>query len=264
MQLKLGTARPISEAAVSVLLFLGFPVVLGVVSSAVMRAVGLSRAQAAVRAGAVAAFSLIAGAVFAYDQLVYSVSEGGPEYYAFSPYMRYRRAVDGSGWALVLVAYQLAPAVLLTAAFTGERKLRRRWLRYLLLFVAVASMPLALIPPAALPRSEYGKDPVLHVAGPASVPRPGATQFVETCFLYGVERIGVDAPDFGAATARLCLYLANTRDARQLAGVDYEEGSPTIYDIANELNADGIKPFEKPQKIGIDGLQLRDARWMPA
>ena len=248
----------------SVLLLLGFPAVLGVVSSAVMRAVGLSRAQAAVRASAVAAFSLITGAVFAYDQLVYSLSEGGPEYYVFSPYMRYRRAVDGSGWALALVAYQLAPAVLLTAAFTGERKLRRRWLRYLLLFVAVASVPLPLIPPATLARSEYGKDPVLHVAGPATVPRPGVAQFVETCFLYGVERIGVDAPDFGAATARLCLYLADTRNARQLARVDYEEGSPTIYDIANELNADGIEPFEKPQRINIDGLQLRDARWMPA
>jgi hypothetical protein len=229
-----------------------------------MRAVGLSGAQAAVRAGAVAAFSLIAGVVFAYDQLVYALSEGGPEYYVFSPYMRYRRAVDGSGWALLLLAYQLAPAMLLTAAFTGERKLRRRWLRDLLVFVAVASVPLPLIPPATLARSEYGKDPVLHVAGPATVPRPGVTQFVETCFLYGVERIGVDAPDSGAATARLCLYLADTRDARQLASVDYEEGSPTIYDIANELNADGIEPFQKPQRIEIDGLQLRDARWMPA
>jgi hypothetical protein len=229
-----------------------------------MRAVGLSGAQAAVRAGAVAAFSLIAGVVFAYDQLVYALSEGGPEYYVFSPYMRYRRAVDGSGWALLLLAYQLAPAMLLTAAFTGERKLRRRWLRDLLVFVAVASVPLPLIPPATLARSEYGKDPVLHVAGPATVPRPGVTQFVETCFLYGVERIGVDAPDSGAATARLCLYLAETRDARQLASVDYEEGSPTIYDIANELNADGIEPFQKPQRIEIDGLQLRDARWMPA
>ena len=246
----------------TVLLLFGLPVVLGIASSVVLRAVGFSAGQAAARATAVAALSLIAGGVFAFDDTVYSISEGGPEYYTFSPYMRYRR-LDGAGLALTVLAYQLAPAALLTAAFAIGHSERRRWLPPLPSILALAAVALPLLAPATLPRTEYGKDPVLHVAGPASLPRPGAP-YVESCFLYGVERIGVSAPDSGAATARLCLHLADTPEARQLVSVDYEEGAPTIYDIAYALNTDGVEPFDQPQEIDIDGLQLRDARWTPA
>jgi hypothetical protein len=245
---------------VILLVLIGLPVVMGMVSSAVMRELGFSRRQAAARALAVAALSLLAGAVFAYDDTVYSLSEGGPEYYAFSPYVRYRR-LDGLGLALTLSAYALVPAVLLTAAFILARRVGWRWPWPLLSLAAVAAVALPVIVSAALPRTEYGKEPVLHPAGPAILPEAEGGRFVETCFLYGVERIGVAAPDFDAAAARLCLYLADTAEARHLATVDYVEGAPEIYDIAHELNANGIKPVEEPHELQIDGLELRDARW---
>jgi hypothetical protein len=237
----------------ALLLFLGVAVVIGGAVAGVARLV-LRRGVAPRRH--VTAIALVAGVagfatwlVFAYDWVVYSLSENGPSYYAFSDYMEYRRAVEGfAGVAIGLGYALLASAAVAGAAFLGRRP--GSWWFVPAAFAAAGSIGLPALVPAVLPRAEYGKDRVYYLSrgGPYEVP-PGVGR-PTVCFAYGIERPDGPLPP-GETDPELCLQFRRTPASETLE----------VYDIADELNESSIRPRDSAGDLSIEGLEIASADW---
>lgn len=209
--------------------------------------------------GALAATVGVAAAVlFAIDQLDYALTENGPLYYSFSPYVRYRRELVEDHGVLLALAYALAPATLVV----GSGLAGRRWrpAGAVLAVAAVVTVALPLFVASALPRSEYGKDAVLHTADLlGSSPTAGP---IWVCLQYGVEGLDETAAAVQAPPT-LCMELRRTAEAIRLAsesGPDRDEVS--TYDIASELNRRGFEPFEVPTDLELRGIDVVRAYWV--
>jgi hypothetical protein len=200
-------------------------------------------------------------AVFGFDQLIYGVRENGPTYYPFSAYMEYRHALAGPAALLAGLGYALLPAAALIAAGLAYRRLG--WVAAAAL-VALGSIAIALpaVVPGTLPRSEYGKDAVFHLSrgGPFSTP---ADPRPTVCFDYSVEG-GPPGPSVGKADPELCLALRPNDAARRLLGGEFapvEGDHPSVYDLGIALNDMGVRPYDKPPRLEVDGLETEDAHW---
>jgi hypothetical protein len=210
---------------------------------------------ASVAAGAAAAATWL---VFAFDWLVYSVSEGGPSYYPFSDYVEYRRAQDDGGVAIGL-GYALLAGLLVAATAALPRRVGRWWgLAAVLAAAGAIALPVAV--PAALPRFEYGKDPVFRLSREPY--EDSVTGQLEVCFLYGIERPGL-MPPTEKAEPELCLELERNATARRLirnpAPIDPDK--PSVYDPVEQLNESGTRPYDQVDDLGTDGLEVVQAEW---
>jgi hypothetical protein len=164
--------------------------------------------------------------IFAFDWLLYDLDDTRPQYYSFSDYVQYRDAIEGVAGVAIGVGYALLAGLLAAAA----ARLGRRWALLTVPGVAGA-IALPLIVAALLPRAEYGKARVFYAVSRVAD---------NACFKYGVERPDDEQSD----DPTLCL----------TAGSEVE-----TYALARELNESGIRPYEDPDDLGIDGAGL--ARW---
>lgn len=203
---------------------------------------GLRVAVLAGGAGAVTWF------VFGFESLLYSTRENGPVYYSFSDYVEYRNAPSepiGVGYAV------LTAALVIGAALAGRGR------RVALALAAAGSIALPVAVPAALPRAEYGKDPVFHT--PTSYEDPTSGRPV-VCLAYGVQRIGVDPTTVDEPD--LCFQLPDRSTAPRLV-----TGRPLVLDpdtprrLAKALNESGIRPRDPLENIDLDGIEIVHATW---
>jgi hypothetical protein len=179
---------------------------------------------------------LAAGAawfVFVVEWLFYAVGENEGEYYDFSAYAEYRHALDGWVGLAAAGGYALLAGALGLAAGIAWRRVHPA----AGVVVALAACVAVVLPwevPSRLERVEYGQDAVLHRARGA----PG-------CLAYSVE--GIYPPE-DRRPPLLCLRFRGSPDFRARK-------------VADELNESGIEPYEIPESIDVEGLELEQARW---
>jgi hypothetical protein len=138
---------------------------------------------AALFAGAVAAITWV---LFALELLFYSLDENRPGYYPHSDYEEYRRALDGAATAVAAgIGYALLAGSLVAFAEIVRRR-RGPVAGAVAVVAALYATALPLVVPAALPRDEFGKDPVFYVSHAGNV--EFQPYFPKVCFAYGVER----------------------------------------------------------------------------
>ena len=183
--------------------------------------------------------ALAAGAawfVFVVEWLLYAVGENEGEYYDFSAYMEYRHALEG--WLGVVAAggYALLAGALALAAGIAWRRVHPA-AGVVLALAACVAVVLPWEVPGRLDRVEYGQDPVLHPV------RRGAD-----CFRYSVEGVYPAPPETRTAPI-LCLRLQRADRVVKARR------------IADELNDAGIEPYEVPDSIDLEGVELDGAEW---
>jgi hypothetical protein len=201
----------------------------------------------------------LAWTLFAFDWFLYSISENGPTYYAFSDYLQYRRALSGFVGIAIGVGYAALAGSLACAAAVVLRRVGPL-LALVLGLAALGSVALPVAVPAALPRAEYGKVPVFHISRGAYVEAESGQPAV--CFFYGIEH-----PDAGPPTGRsqpeLCLFFRPNAAARGLVEPPSPEssGAPSVFDVADYLNEAEVRPYDRVNHVDVDGLELTRSEW---
>jgi len=248
----------VGELALLALVLLGPATTFGLIAGWLFRRAGEAPRRAALLGAGVAVLALAATIVFGLDQLSYGLSENGPSYYPFSAYMRYREALHGVGATAALVVYAALSAALAVGAVLAHRK--RRLVAIPLGLLALASPALPLAVAAGLPRSEYGKDAVLHLAA-GSWPPVSESAPIAPCFEYSVQTPEYSGPGVREVPPTLCVELKLTPNARKLSNTDDEDRHATIYDVIEDLNRQGIKPYDRPTDLDLDGIEISHAWW---
>jgi hypothetical protein len=180
--------------------------------------------------------------VYVFVEFAFHINDTGPEYYPWSPLVRYHES-SGLAVAGLLFGYAAIPAVLAIASSRA-----RGVARGLLAAAAVATVFLPALVPSLLDRDIRGDDPAL-LSDRYGSERTAAG--VRACMKYAVE--GDERKD----APTLCVIVAGPRADELLhdgRGVEPE-------DIASDLNFQGIEPRKLPASIRIDGLSLVSARW---
>lgn len=230
-----------------------YPIVAGLLAAAVV-AVASGVALRDWRVGLVAGVAAaITWFVFVVDWALYGLSENGPNYYRFSAYVEYRDAAA----VPIGVGYAVVTGLLVAGAVLAHR---RGGLHsdLALAFAAVVSIGLPVAVPAALPRLEYGKDPVFHVT---DVREDAATGRPEVCVSYGVQEIGAD-PSTDAADPNLCVQLPNTSTApRLVTGGPSPDLGTKPYRLAEALYESGVRPYDLLDNLELDGFEIVYAAW---
>jgi hypothetical protein len=211
---------------------------------------------------AAGAAALLSWMVFVVDRVRWSLDDTRPDYYGFSPYMKYRDGLGdtlegvvaaGTGYALLAGGLTLGAAV----------ALRRRspvpaWLLGL---AAAGATALPAVVPSILPRSEYGMDPVFKSdeLGPyLGLTPPGAAAPVPTaCFEHGVEPFDPSDP----GRPKLCLKLIRTPESLRLVEAPWHGG--LLSALEDELNSTGATPTEDVGRLEVAGLEVYEAEWHP-
>jgi hypothetical protein len=176
---------------------------------------------AAVLAGVAAAATWV---LFSFDWLDYSLDETRPSYYPHSDYVEYRSALDGGAGLAIGLGYALLTGSLVALSEATRRRKGPGWASVPVL-LALGAVALPLLVPAALPRAEYGKDPVFHVSDAGQVEYQPF--FPKVCFFYGVERS--PEPVGGPEDPELCLEFRPTPAGRALVRESLPTGDqPTI------------------------------------
>jgi hypothetical protein len=161
------------------------------------------------------------------------VGEHEGEYYDFSAYMEYRHALEGWLGIAAVGGYALLAGALGLAAGVAWRRVHPA----AGVAVAAAACVAVVLPwevPSRLDRVEYGQDAVLHpIRGDAG------------CFEYSVEGV----------------YPARTGSSPTLCVRHRRTAAVTNQAIADELNDSGIDPYEVPDSIDVEGVELDEAEW---
>ena len=219
------------------LFIFGPPLVVGTIMALLGRRyvlhAGLRRREAWLTAGLAGLAGAAAFLAFVLEWLLYAVGEYDGDYYGFSTYMEYRNALDSWAGFVAALGYGLLAAGLALAAGIVWRRVHPA-AGVALAAAACVAVVLPAEVPSRLDRVEYGQDPVLHpVRGHSG------------CFEYSVE--GVYPARQGPSPPTLCVRLQGR--------------SVKARKVAEELNDSGIEPYEIPDSIDVEGVELVNARW---
>jgi hypothetical protein len=203
--------------------------------------------KAAAIAGSAAAATWL---VFSFDWFAYHLDETRPLYYPFSPYAEYRRSLQGDSAFSIGIGYSLlAGCLVAAAACLYERAHPATWT--IAALIAAGSVTLPAVVPAALPRTEYAKDPVYYVSQPAYEDINSGR--VGVCVAYGVDR-GAPAGLMSDDDKELCFEFEPTPQARRLV-----KGDASV--LIDELNESRVRPYDRVEDLDAEGLEIVRSAW---